>query len=107
MILKRFIHKGRLTYMYIHHDNELNNYISFLRSKGFRFGEEFLGFIQFGKGYTNANDKLLIVAIEITLKAQKTFDGAFFIALLETFQQEGVTGRREALSLAKKIALIP
>ncbi|WP_243290821.1 DUF6123 family protein [Bacillus sp. FJAT-47783] len=86
--------------------SELNNYLSFLYSKGFRFGEDFLGFIQFGKGYTNANDKLLIAAIEITLKVQKSFDGAFFIALLETFQQEGIKGRQEALSFAKRMALL-
>ncbi|MEW8988188.1 MAG: DUF6123 family protein, partial [Bacillus sp. (in: firmicutes)] len=42
----------------------VNEYISFLQGKGFQFQEDAIGFINFGKTYTNSADELVIAAIE-------------------------------------------
>jgi len=80
----------------------LEKYIHFLKGKGFQLGEEFQGFVDLGKAYTNASDELIIAAIEITLKGQRAFDGSFFISLLETFKREGLEKREEAIEFAKR-----
>lgn len=87
-------------------EQKLNRYITFLKSKGFRFHEDFYGFVQFGKGYTNADDEIVIWAIELTLKSKKTFDGAFFIALLELFVKENIKSRQEAIAIVKKVRIL-
>ncbi|WP_243385894.1 DUF6123 family protein [Bacillus kexueae] len=74
----------------------LIEYIQFLESKGFKFDEGFYGFVHFGKGYTNASDYVVILAIEWTLKIKLTFDGAFFMAILELFVSENVETRKQA-----------
>lgn len=50
-------------------------YVNFLEGKGFTFGNDAIGFIYFGKRYTDASDILVNAAIELTLKVQKNFDG--------------------------------
>ncbi|MBM4762061.1 DUF6123 family protein [Bacillus sp. B15-48] len=77
--------------------NSLENYLQNLKSKGFHFGEDVIGFIYFGKQYTGASDELTNVAIEYTLKAQRKFDGSFYISLLETFSNNGICNREEAV----------
>ncbi|MFS0781454.1 DUF6123 family protein [Bacillus sp. 1P06AnD] len=84
----------------------VDQYIEKLSHKGFSFGEDALGFIYFGKELTGSDDILVITAIEITLKAQKTFDGSFYIALLEELAKETIKTRREAIFFAEKHNLL-
>ncbi|MDQ0228829.1 DUF6123 family protein [Metabacillus malikii] len=86
--------------------NKITDYIDYLTNKGFTLGEEAVGFINFGKQYTSTEDKLVIIAIELTLKIQKEFDGAFFISLLEMFHNERVRNKKQALILLHSLNLI-
>ncbi len=85
---------------------KVDEYISFLQGKGFKFQEEALGFIYFGKNYTNASDELVNAAIELTLKAQKQFEGSFYISLLETLVRNQIKSRNEAIAFVKKNELM-
>ncbi len=84
----------------------VEDYISFLQSKGFQFQEDAVGFIYFGKNYTNASDELTNTAIELTLKAQKTFDGSFYVSLLEMLISNKINTRLEAIQFVKDKELI-
>jgi hypothetical protein len=84
----------------------VEEYLSFLQSKGFQFQEDAVGFIFFGKHYTNASDELTIAAIELTLKAQKTFDGSFYVSLLEMLISNKIQTRLEAIRFVKEKELI-
>lgn len=84
----------------------VEEYLLFLQSKGFQFREDAVGFIYFGKHYTNASDELANAAIELTLKAQKSFDGSFYVSLLETLVSKNITSRREAIKFVKEKAII-
>ncbi|WP_066294709.1 DUF6123 family protein [Bacillus sp. FJAT-29937] len=84
----------------------VEDYISFLQSKGFQFQEDAVGFIYFGKHYTNASDELTNTAIELTLKAQKTFDGSFYVSLLEMLISNKINTRLEAIQFVKDKELI-
>lgn len=78
----------------------IEEYVTFLEGKGFSFGNDAIGFIYFGKQYTNASDFLVNIAIEITLKAQKKFDGSFYISLLENLKQANIQTKKEAEQFA-------
>ena len=80
----------------------VQQYINFLESKGFALREDALGFIQFGQRYTNASDELTNIAIEFTLKAQKEFDGSFYISLLEMFVKDEIKSREAAIRFIKE-----
>lgn len=84
----------------------LEDYLLFLKEKGFCFEDDAIGFIYFGKHFTNASDKLVNVAIEVTLKAQKRFDGSFYLSLLELFTDNNICHRQEALHLVEKKGLL-
>ncbi|WP_248278546.1 DUF6123 family protein [Bacillus sp. DNRA2] len=84
----------------------VDEYISFLKGKGFQFQEDAIGFINFGQHYTSSSDELVITAIELTLKAQRQFEGSFFISLLETFSANEVKTRKEAILFVKENELI-
>jgi len=84
----------------------VEEYLHFLQSKGFQFREDAIGFIYFGKNYTNASDELANAAIELTLKAQKSFDGSFYVSLLETLVSKNITSRREAIKYVKEKSII-
>jgi hypothetical protein len=84
----------------------VDEYIDFLAGKGFQFQEDALGFIEVGKQYTNAPDELIITAIELTLKAQRQFEGSFYISLLETLTANQVKTRKDAIHFVKKNNLI-
>lgn len=84
----------------------VEDYLLHLKSKGFQFGEDAIGFIQFGQQYTNSTDELTNTAIEITLKAQKGFDGSFYVSLLETFASHNIHSRKAALQFVEKIELL-
>lgn len=83
----------------------VEDYVTFLEGKGFTFGEDALGFINFGKLYANASDFLVNMAIEITLKSQKTFDGSFYISLLENLKLYNIRTKKEAEQFAKEHGL--
>ena len=84
----------------------VEQYIEHLEYKGFIFGDDAKGFIFFGKEMTASSDQVVKAAIEITLKAQKTFDGSFYISLLETLKERRVLTRRKALQFAKERNLL-
>ena len=81
-------------------------YIDFLESKGFYLKEDAIGFIHYGKQYTNASDELTNTAIELTIKAQKEFDGSFYLSLLETLVRGKVRTRGAAISFVKDYELL-
>ncbi|WP_338470026.1 DUF6123 family protein [Niallia sp. XMNu-256] len=81
-------------------------YIDFLQSKGFHLHEDAIGFIYYGKQYTKASDELINSAIELTIKAQKKFDGSFYLSLLETLVRGKVKTRSGAIQFVKDFELI-
>ncbi|WP_018660245.1 DUF6123 family protein [Heyndrickxia acidiproducens] len=83
----------------------LGEYILFLRGKGFKFKDDVIHFIYFGKQYTNAPDPIVQAAIELTLQAQKKFDGSFYISLLETFKQNQIRSRKEAFLCMERLGI--
>ncbi|WP_180955686.1 MULTISPECIES: DUF6123 family protein [Bacillus] len=84
----------------------VEEYLHELQSKGFHFREDAVGFIYFGKNYTNANDELTNTAIELTLKVQKKFDGSFFVSLLETLSVNKIETRQEAIRFIREKQLL-
>ncbi|AIM15378.1 MULTISPECIES: DUF6123 family protein [Neobacillus] len=84
----------------------VDEYLQYLRGKGFQFQEDVVGFIYFGKHYTNASDEIINTAIELTLKAQKKFDGSFYVSLLETFVKNQIHTRRDAIRFVKDHELL-
>ncbi|RFU64076.1 hypothetical protein D0469_19240 [Peribacillus saganii] len=84
----------------------VGEYVSYLESKGFSFGEDAIGFIFFGKQYTNAEDTLVNAAIEVTLKAQKKFDGSFYISLLESMKKSNISTHSDAVAFSRERGLI-
>ena len=86
--------------------NKVSDYVDFLTGKGFTLGENVIGFIQFGKQYTDTQDEMVIIAIELTLKIQKEFDGSFFISLLEMFKEKEINNRKQAISYVQSLNLI-
>ena len=84
----------------------LEEYLHNLKGKGFQLREDAIGFIYFGKHYTNASDEVIMTAIELTLKAQKTFDGSFYMSMLETFISHQINTRKEAIRFIKDNELL-
>lgn len=84
----------------------IEEYIEWLGSKGFQFQEDAIGFIYFGKQYTNASDELARTALELTLKAQKSFDGSFYVSLLELLSSNKIKTRSEAIKFIKSQNII-
>lgn len=87
--------------------NKLEDFLVEIKAKGFQIQEDAIGFIYFGKHFTNAPDEVIITAIELTLKAQKSFDGSFYISLLETLATQKVETKEQALRFIKEKELIP
>lgn len=84
----------------------VEEYLHFLQGKGFHFQDDAIGFIYFGKHYTDASDELVNAAIELTLKAQKQFDGSFYMSLLERFITNKVQTREDAILFVKQNDLL-
>jgi uncharacterized membrane protein YobD (UPF0266 family) len=84
----------------------VEDYLHYLKGKGFHFQDDAVGFIFFGKHYTNASDEMINTAIEITLKAQKRFDGSFYVALLEMLTANNINTRKAALKYVKESELL-
>ncbi|KZR60190.1 hypothetical protein A3781_08350 [Bacillus badius] len=87
-------------------EQALADYLLKLEEKGFRFSDEVVAFIYFGKRSTDASDVLVIAGIEITLKVQKEFDGSFFLSLLEWFKEKGIANRQTAFRFARSNGLL-
>jgi hypothetical protein len=81
---------------------KVEEYLHTLQAKGFQLQEDAIGFINFGRQYTNASDEITNAAIELTLKAQKSFDGSFYVALLETLIENKIKTRNDAIQFAKE-----
>ncbi|MCM2531883.1 DUF6123 family protein [Neobacillus pocheonensis] len=79
----------------------VEEFLHYLHGKGFQFQEDAIGFIYFGKHYTNASDEMINTAIELTLKAQKSFDGSFYVSLLETLMSNKIKSRKDAIKFVK------
>ncbi|KGX87912.1 DUF6123 family protein [Pontibacillus litoralis] len=77
-------------------------YIEDLWTKGFKLSDKDIHFIYFGKNYTNSEDWLVISAVRATLQAQLTFDGSFFIAVLEYLSEQRPRTSRSANQLLQK-----
>jgi hypothetical protein len=86
--------------------NKLEEFLMKIKAKGFQLQEDAIGFIYFGKHFTNAPDEVIIAAIETTLKAQKSFDGSYYISLLETLSHQKISTREEALQYIRELELI-
>ena len=84
----------------------VEEYLHYLKGKGFQFQEDAIGFIFFGKHYTNATDEIINTAIELTLKAQKSFDGSFYMSLLETLISNKINTRKDAINFLKEQELL-
>ncbi|WML60714.1 DUF6123 family protein [Neobacillus sp. PS2-9] len=84
----------------------VEEYLHYLEGKGFQFQEDAIGFIFFGKHYTNATDEMINTAIELTLKAQKCFDGSFYVSLLETLISNQIDTRKDAIKFIKEKELL-
>lgn len=84
----------------------IEDYVIFLEGKGFCFGKDDIGFIYFGKQYADASDFLVNIAIEMTLKVQRKFDGSFYVSLLENLKQQNIQTKREAKQFAKEYGLL-
>jgi hypothetical protein len=84
----------------------VEDYLHHLEGKGFQFQEDVIGFIFFGKHYTSASDEMINTAIELTLKAQKSFDGSFYVSSLETLISNKISTRKDALKFVTEKELI-
>ncbi|MBO0958227.1 hypothetical protein J1P26_00660 [Neobacillus sp. MM2021_6] len=84
----------------------VEEYLHYLKGKGFQFQEDAIGFIFFGKHYTNAPDEIINIAIELTLKVQKSFDGSFYMSLLETFISNEIDTRQAAINFVTEQELL-
>lgn len=87
-------------------EKTVTDYVDYLTGKGFILGEDAIGFIEFGKHYTDTQDEIVIIAIEYTLKIQKEFDGSFYISLLEMFKQEEIKDRNQAINHIENLLFI-
>ncbi|MDQ0213626.1 hypothetical protein J2S13_000020 [Oikeobacillus pervagus] len=86
--------------------DEIANYLFLLEEKGFKFTDDMIAFIYFGKKYTDASEQLVRTAIEMTLIIQREFDGSYFLSLLETLVGENIQNRKQALHLLGKMNIL-
>ncbi len=84
----------------------VEEYLLYLQDKGFHLREDAKGFIMFGQHYTEASDKMVIAAIEWTLKVQKEFDGSFFISLLENMTQNKIMTKKQTIRFLKEKGML-
>ena len=84
---------------------DLENYLMNLEAKGFKFKDDAISFIYFGKQSTGTDDHVVSLAIELTLKTQKRFDGSFYLSLLETFKENHIRTKTEAYRLMENMGL--
>ena len=76
--------------------NTLAYFLEDLWSKGFKLSDEDVQFIYFGNNSSNAPEWKTIVAVNMTLKIQQSFDPSFFISILELISNPSITSKRKA-----------
>ncbi|WP_028782984.1 DUF6123 family protein [Thalassobacillus devorans] len=82
-----------------------------LWAKGFKLSDEDVRFIYFGMNSTNAPVWKVIIALKATLQFQQTFDGSFYMGVLEHISTRGINSKKkawkvlEAKGLSKRKAL--
>ncbi|KUP06517.1 hypothetical protein Q75_08305 [Bacillus coahuilensis p1.1.43] len=76
------------------------SYLLYLHDKGFRFNDENIAFIYFGRSLTNASEAIVNLSIELTIMSKKTFDGSYYISILETLLDHRITNRKAGIKLA-------
>ncbi|MBH0165709.1 hypothetical protein IHV12_12375 [Fictibacillus sp. 7GRE50] len=84
-------------------ENVLDDYIALLASKGFRLSDGDLHFVDFGRHYTDASEPQVKIALEVTLIKQLSFDGSYFIAVLESLVNENITSKQKAYELLDRL----
>ncbi|MBM7703250.1 hypothetical protein JOC83_002097 [Bacillus iocasae] len=84
----------------------VEEYLLYLKDKGFYLREDAQGFIMFGQHYTEASDDMVMFAIEWTLKVQKEFDGSFFLSLLESIILNKIKTKKQAFLFLKEKGMI-
>lgn len=80
----------------------LADYIEKLWDKGFKLTDEQVRFIYFAKKYTNADEWLACIALEKTLKLKFSFNGSFYISLLEVLNEHQVKTKQEVIQILKQ-----
>ncbi|MFD1018430.1 DUF6123 family protein [Thalassobacillus hwangdonensis] len=74
-------------------------------TKGFKLSDEDVRFVYFGRNSTNAPDWKVIIALKATLQFQHTFDGSFYMSILEHLSKEGIQSRKMAWQALEKKGL--
>ncbi|MBM7647929.1 hypothetical protein JOC78_000869 [Bacillus ectoiniformans] len=87
-------------------DKSIGDFLMTLEGKGFKFTDDMIAFIYFGKKFTDATDEMVSAAVEITLKVQKHFDSSFFLSILERLKEQKISERHEAIYYAKTQGLL-
>ena len=82
--------------------NALEDFLTDLETKGFKFNDEAIGFIYFGRKFTNASDINVKTAIELTLKVQQRFDSGFYMSVLEEIVQSELKTRQKTIDHFRK-----
>ncbi|AJD91250.1 hypothetical protein JMA_19330 [Jeotgalibacillus malaysiensis] len=83
-------------------NKSLDDFVADLHTRGFKLDEEAIGFIYFGKKFTGADDQLIKMAIETTLKCQKRFDSSFYMSVLEELSAKKWKNKNEMTAHLKK-----
>ena len=86
--------------------SHLEKFLLMLEERGFKFSQETISFIYFGKHLTALSDELITAGIELTIKIQKNFDGSFYISLLELFKNNHIETRKQAIALLKSLGFL-
>ena len=82
--------------------NSLDNFLADLETKGFKLSDEAIGFIYFGRKYTDASDTIVQVSIELTLMLQQSFDSSFYMSVLEELVSSKLSSRSNMLDHFRK-----
>ncbi len=85
--------------------HSLEEYLLELASRGFKLPDEAIGFIYFGKKFTDAEDIQVIAALKITLLSKNQFDGSFYLSLVELFCEKEIHSMRKAEQVAEAVGL--
>ncbi|KGX91936.1 hypothetical protein N781_02545 [Pontibacillus halophilus JSM 076056 = DSM 19796] len=89
----------------VEQQHSLAYFIEDLWAKGFRLSDEEVQFIYFGKNYAQLPDWVVIFAVRATLQFQRSFDGSFYIGLLDYLHENSPQTRKEAWELLEKRGL--
>ncbi|NGP43765.1 hypothetical protein G4V62_01845 [Bacillaceae bacterium SIJ1] len=83
----------------------LGYYLDEMQGKGFKLSYSDILFIHFAQKFTNANDKLMIIALQVVWSTQFEFDPSFYLSFVERLQENDVKTKKEAIQMAKNLGL--